>query len=379
MRPEPTPIALNDTPGDTGEARILRLPVAFRPTTPSGRQAAHLAAFANHRRNRDDVYWLKEVAECLGILVATGADLAPQALEPLRDWYDALEAHCRFYPQYYRFHLSIALDLEALGLDGEVAGKIAAFVADCDLAGHELSDLQRAEAARLLARRGITLPDAAETEARLRAFAGRARHFAVPNKKAAYELTHIVYYLSEYGRRDPGLGRETERSLLHVGLLAYLEQNADLLAEVAIALHYMNAPVPVAWSDWLALAWGGCTALPGDAPADGYHEYVVLGWAAATLQGVPVFDRPIPEGPVNFYTTLEGAAPLRDMSRELAGLGAERSGDWQRMRPHLMARLSDGARAVVEVAEASTPCFDSFFEGFARAEGRTAEGDRGCA
>ena len=349
------------------KARVVRLPVAFRPVTPEGRQAAHLAAFALHRRDPSDVYWLKEVAECLSTMTACGARPGAAALAPLAEHYETLAETCVFYPQYYRFHLGIALDLEALGMAGDQSARIARHVAAEGLPAHELSDLQRGEAAWLLARAGVDMPGAEAVAARLRAFAGRARHFAVPNKKAAYELTHIVYYLSDQGRRDPGLGRETERSLLHVGLLAYLEQNADLLAEVAVALDVMGAPVPDEWRDWLAAAWAGSRALPGQGGGDDYHQYLVLGWAHARLRGGPVFDRPIPEGPVDFHIPREPEAPLRDLGRGLADMGAARSGDWERMREGLLARLSQGARALIETAEGSTPVFASFFEGFARA------------
>lgn len=350
------------------DARVVRLPVSFRPTSVEGRQAAHIAAFANHRRLPDDVYWLKEVAECLGILTACDARPGAAALEPLHSYYEGLEAHCSFYPQYYRFHLGIALDLEALGMPGDVGARIARFVEAENLAGHELSDLQRAEAARLLERAGHAPQGVDDLRQRLHHFAARARHFAVPNKKAAYELTHIVFYLSDYGRRDPQLGDAARQSLMHLGLLAYLEQNADLLAEVAIALRYVGAPVPPLWAEWLGNAWAGFAALPGEGAQDSYHEYVVLAWSAAVLTGQPVLDRPIPEGGVNFYPTHDDTAPLRTMSRLLSELPpGQRSGDWSLVRPRMLDQLDDIGRSVIEAAEQSTDDFDSFFEGFARA------------
>ena len=63
---------------------------------------------------------------------------------------------------------------------------------------------------------------AAALEARLRAFAGRSQTFAMPNKKAAYELTHIIFYLSDYGRQIPELPDGTLKSLHFTGLLAFL-------------------------------------------------------------------------------------------------------------------------------------------------------------
>ena len=76
---------------------------------------------------------------------------------------------------------------------------------------------------------------------RLRGFARRSITFALPNKKAAYELTHIVFYLSEYGRRDPEVGQAFIDSLHFAGTLAFLELNLDLLAEICIALRFAGA------------------------------------------------------------------------------------------------------------------------------------------
>jgi hypothetical protein len=60
------------------------------------------------------------------------------------------------------------------------------------------------EAQRLMARRDMAPKgEDATLEDRARYFMGRSDTFALPNKKAAYELTHLVFYLSEYGRCDP--------------------------------------------------------------------------------------------------------------------------------------------------------------------------------
>ena len=79
------------------------------------------------------------------------------------------------------------------------------WVATQGLAEVELSGFQRGEAFRLLSRRGKKIPIDTGLDDRLRQFINRSATLALPNKKAAYELTHIVFYLSEYGRRDPKL------------------------------------------------------------------------------------------------------------------------------------------------------------------------------
>ena len=205
------------------------------------RLAQHAALFAADRRAEEDVFWLKENAEYLNIINAAGcADEAAEVIEIYSDVYDRIDARLGDYPQYYRFLLSICLDLEDLGATGSKGLSMCDWVRGQDLAGAELSDLQRAEANRLLSRRGMAAPDPA-LSMRLHRFINRTVTFAVPNRKAAYELTHIVFYLSDYGQRDPGISGEALQSLTYAGLLAYLDQNYDLLAEVCIALRYAGA------------------------------------------------------------------------------------------------------------------------------------------
>ena len=46
------------------------------------RQSRLIATFADLRRPTDDVFWLKENAEVLGILSSMGTRLGPEALKP---------------------------------------------------------------------------------------------------------------------------------------------------------------------------------------------------------------------------------------------------------------------------------------------------------
>ena len=45
-------------------------------------------------------------------------------------------------------------------------------------------------------------------------------------------------YLFEYGRRDPNLACGAVQSLNRLGIIPYLDQNADLLADNRIALRF---------------------------------------------------------------------------------------------------------------------------------------------
>jgi hypothetical protein len=145
-----------------------------------------------------------------------------------------------FFAQYIRFFLSIFFDLEDMGQKVDVGGQMCDWIAAQGLAKAELSDLQCGKASRLLARRGTNVSIALGLDNRFRQFINRSATFALLNKKTAYELTHIVYYLSEYGRSDPNLACGAVQSLKFLGIIPYLDQNADLLADNCIALRFAS-------------------------------------------------------------------------------------------------------------------------------------------
>ncbi len=345
---------------------IVQLNVPFRQHSKAARQAALLKTFAQTRRTREDVFWLKENAEMLNILECTGAVLAPNALDAYQGFYDEIEQRMEFFPQYYRFLLSLCLDLEDLGMPGGKGAALTDWVARQGLADAELSDLQRAEARRLCARRGIE-PLAGDTglDDRLRSFAARSQTFTMPNKKAAYELTHIVFYLSEYGRVDPMLDADAIRSLMFAGTLAFLDFNADLLAEICLALRFSGAEAPEVWEIWLTQQIRTFALEEGDGLQDDYHEYLMLNWFM-TRAGQGGFGDHVPEGRVTFARTRPGSAPLRELSHCIYSMGDARSADWEVMRSEVAAHISDEAQAALVAAEASTDQFGAFFEGFAR-------------
>lgn len=338
-----------------------------RGQTEAHRTEALLSYFATARRHPDDVFWLKENAEFLGILSATGTRPDAPALAPYDTFYQSLTERLAFFPQYYRFFLSICLDLEDLGHHGGLGLQLAQHVARDGLAEAEMSDLQRAEARRLLLRGGVDGPEDPALDARLRRFAQRTETFALPNKKAAYELTHIVFYLSEYGRKDPGLDDAVQTSLTYAGILAYLDQNTDLLAEICTALRFCGAVPPAEWERAVGQAHGAMQLVePGTgARSDGYHAYLVTGWAMA-VAGQPAFTHDVPAQGVEFVAgPAQGA--LRDLSKFLLDLGSARSDDWHKMRPGILKTLGPAGQAVLQEAEASSDLFEPFFAQFARA------------
>lgn len=326
------------------------------------RLAAHARLFSEERRAPEDVFWLKENAEFLNILECTGQD-AQAALAPYLPFYEELESKLSAFPQYYRFFLSICLDLEDLGLPGNKGETLCRFVARQGLPDAELSDLQRAEAMRLLERRGIHLPADGLIE-RLERFSGRAATFAIPNKKASYELTHIVFYLSEYGRRDPCLDDNALRSLTYAGLLAYLDQNYDLLAEICTALRFAGQPGKPIWEGAVMAALKSCRSGSQDQAGqfDDYHAYLVAAWMAEEV-GHEGFGLRITPGNTRIGMAKPAARPLRGMSDAISDL---QNPDWDAVKGAVHARLDEEGCMLLDAAERSTPVFAEFFEGFAR-------------
>ena len=346
---------------------VIRLSFArdSQPATAPEPFAGLIRSFAVHRQPRDDVYWLKENAELLGMLTSTGATCSEEALSPYAAFYNAAPAYMEFFPQYYRFILSICLDLEDLGVVGEHGMALCDKVAGGTMVCGELSDLQRAEAARLIARRGPIQHDAALRE-RLLGFAGAQSVFAVPNPKAAYELTHIVFYLSEYGQRDPELGPEVIANLDDLGLLAFLDRDHDLLAEVCLALRYAGKAPASVWEADVAEAHGAVTCLPmTSAGPDDYHAWLVSGWLLRERGGV-AFEQTVAGGALTVRGRSTSPSVLGQMSRMLYHLGGARRSDWAVMRHRMLPELTSEGLELLQRAERSSDRFEEFFARFAR-------------
>lgn len=349
-------------------SNVIALNVPSQRQSQQSRENALLGAMAQHRRGGDDVFWLKENAELLNILECTGAQVSSEALAVHAGFYETLERRLGFFPQYYRFILSICLDLEDLGMPGTKGESLTHWAASQGLADAELSDLQRAEARRLMQRRGVT-PQAEDTGLtdRLHAFMDRSDTFSMPNKKAAYELTHIVFYLSEYGRRDPDLSEAAVASLEFAGILAYLDQNTDLLAEICVALRYAGHTPSQVWENWLARELERFHVAHGPAadPQDDYHDYFVNNWLRAVGGKTPFVYVPA-ERALSFHKGEAWTGPLRQMSQTMFDMADDRCDDWHHMRPTIEDALSEtGYEILTEVLE-STDRFEAFFAGFAR-------------
>lgn len=324
-----------------------------------------LDAVANGRHDRGDVLWLKENAEVLRFFVCAGLDGAELG-KIHGETVATLAKRLQFFPQYYRFFLSIALDLERLGVTGICAASLVRQAFRDGLPQAELSDLQRAEARLFAQQAGLTaealMPG---LTGRLLDFASRKATFALPNRKAAYELTHIVFYLGDYGARPVTGADRLIPALEFAGLVAWIEQNIDLLSEVCIALRHCGAIPPPLWEQRVSAALSAMRVQPsGGDLQDGYHCWLMASWARATAggEGLPVL---LPAGRLRFSAP-PGPSALAEISAELYRLGPARSGDWDGTRRRLQGRVSPAALGLLDQAAAAIPAFRPFFERFCR-------------
>ncbi len=323
--------------------------------------------FMRGRRDRHDAYWLKENAEFLQILAATGArtDFSDYGAD-----YGAvvltLLGELHFFPQYYRMYLSIGLDLQLLGLPDVPVDAMAAYIVAEGLAEAEVSDMHRAEAQLLLARAGRGAKDAG-VQTRLAHFTAQSPLFAVPNRRAAYDLTHVVFHSADYGRRQIPPDPSRSRSLMNAGIVAWLDDNLDLLAEVTVALRLGADPVPLCWDKAVAQNLARFTFETGPEDAardDDYHAFLVQSWAVS-VAGEQAFAGHIAQGTSVIRSQGTNFGTLRAMTLALMDMGAARRTDWAQMRWRMAPHLSAPQRA--HLAEVETlPEFADFFAGFAR-------------
>ena len=334
----------------------------------NGGLPALLKSFAEQRRGSNDVFWLKENAEILNILECTRSAGKLDGIEIYTDVYQDLPKRLAFFPQYYRFYLSIASDLEALGMVGDNARQMSEFVNSRDLPRAELSDLQRGEAMRLLARQGIETREKNKLNDRLFRFINHSAGFALPNRKVAYELTHIVFYLSEYGRKKFVLSKHAIESRIFTGILAHLEQNADLLSEVCIALRYAGQNPPEAWEVWIKSVNSGFNVCEFDAGfADHYHEFLVCNWACEVMQNGS-FTQSFPVTGASFYSPVSPLRTLGYISEILLAWESSRSASWDAIERRIYIALSDPVAQHLSEVVSATKHFASFWEYFSRAE-----------
>ncbi|MBL4853594.1 MAG: hypothetical protein JKY25_05065 [Robiginitomaculum sp.] len=256
-------------------------------------------SFAVQRNRELSFAYLKENGELLSIAASSGLLLEPAALEHYRSFYDDALNTCEFFPQYFRFILAIVMDLEDLGYQGTTGEKICDYVVSQGYLDYETSDTRRLEILTLLARRRPEGDIEREYREKLiesiDKFISKPDHFIKFNKPLFYELTHFIFFLTNYGQNTIPLKNPPIECLTNVGILALLDDDVDLLAEICICFKFLGEKPPVFWEKYVENALSEITtsfdasvtsAL--NSATDEYHAYFMMNWLLA-LRKLPTF------------------------------------------------------------------------------------------
>lgn len=297
--------------------------INFKSAAGFNRQSTSrlIELFATHRRGQHDAFWYKENGELLSSLRHTKSAVSTQDLAPHKARASTLASELKNFPQYYRLILGYALELSKLGMTEIPVQSLAEYVLKHNLIEAELCDLRRLNAYYLLSQCGIkdqeifaNADDLASLKQRVLRFMGHWQTFAVPNISALYELTHAVFYLSDYGCCDTHITPDWKKSLLAAGAIAYLEDNLDTLSEIAICLAYCKFDVPEIWQQRLKRGFDEIEALPAAATPslnDNYHKMLMTSWAVSKAAG-KALTYPLPAGAGRFVlrdgSSKDGAA-----------------------------------------------------------------------
>lgn len=253
-------------------------------------------AFALRRNTGLSFPFLKENGELLSIAANSGLYVEPKSLALYTLFYEQSYEIYQLYPQFSRFILGITLDLETLGHPGTQAKKIAEHMLNIGMLDFETSDTRRLETLSMFERLGMR-SECAQRHKRLAldrvtAFTSDADHFTRLNKPLFYELTHLVFFLSDYGRKAMPISTDIHRCLIHAGVLAYLDDDFDLLAEVCVSLSFISAQIPKLWQGAISkflssmkISFETHLASALNPSVDEYHPFLVSNWFLAISGG----------------------------------------------------------------------------------------------
>jgi len=257
-------------------------------------------AFAVTRQEGLSFSFLKENGELLAIAMSSGLSISSEALEIYSELYDKIDKLCYLYPPFFRFFLAIALDLEDLGMSGHKGTELIDYVLKHEFLTSETSDMRRMEIRNLLARRGrgsnFKIHDYEDLLKRVTGFLQQADQFIKFNRPLFYEFTHLVFYITNFGNLPIAHTQKVFESLNHIGMLAYLDYDIDLLAEVCLCYIFLKKPAPEIWLKAcesglkdIDIDFRNPDELKGAPPADDYHIYLVNSWVMS-IAGKPAFD-----------------------------------------------------------------------------------------
>lgn len=256
-------------------------------------------AFAVKRNPNLNFPFLKENGELLQIAANCQTLVEPSALDLYTPFYDKSQDLIKLYPQFFRFILGITADLERLGYSGTM-GKQIAYQALADrILDFDTSDTRRLEMVSLFQRLGLENEPIKQCEQsvieNIEKFTSDPKRFIYLNKPFFYELTHIIFFLTEFGNKHIRFNTDLVSCLKYAGVLCHLDEDYDLLAEICISLRYLSAPVPLHWEDdvlnyasQIQVTFGTDMKSALNASVDDYHIYFVCNWLA-DVKGEPSF------------------------------------------------------------------------------------------
>ena len=151
-------------------------------------------------------------------------------------------------------------------------------------------------------------------------FTSDPKRFMYLNKPFFYELTHIIFFLTDFGSTKISFNTDLVSCLKYAGTLCHLDEDYDLLAEICISLRYLSAPVPLHWeddvlayADKIKVTYGTNLKSALNAAVDDYHIYFVCNWLA-DIKGLPSFQiKPNGKAP-NFIAPLKSKSFLARLS-----------------------------------------------------------------
>jgi len=192
--------------------------------------------------------------------------------------------------------MAIALDLEDLGMQGQK--------------GEELLDYAKLNAATNSTSRGrvpnFKMDSKEALLKRVLAFLGQSDRFIKFNRPLFYEFTHLIFYATDYGNKSMSHSENIFQSINHIGMLTYLDNDIDLLAEVCLRYLFLKRPAPEIWVKAcesglknIDMTYLSQDDVRGAPPADDYHIYFVNSWLMCVTgkeafqedykNGVPIF------------------------------------------------------------------------------------------
>ena len=252
-------------------------------------------AFASNRNKGLNISFLKENGELLSIALNSGLSLSSDSLALYEELYSKIDKFCELYPPFFRFFLAITLDLEDLGMHGRKGEALIDFVLKNDLYAYDTSDTRRMEIINLLSRRGrvpsYETDDRASLDKRVAGFLERPDRFLKFNRPLFYEFTHLIFYATNFGKEAHGFGEEIFVSLTHIGMLAYLDSDYDLLSEVCLCFSFLGHQAPKIWIEYCRTGRDSIDIRfqkENNSTTDDYHIYLVISWLMAQ-HGIEAF------------------------------------------------------------------------------------------